>query len=206
MKLKEIHLKNFRGVEDLILPFGEQLTLIVGNNGAGKSTVLDATALMLTWIANRIKRIGASGRNIQELDIHNGANFSEVQLTTLEDETWTLIKYRKDCPQPTQSSNLNFVTRYAKEIQKNIAESNQNCSAPILVYYPVNRAVLDIPLRIRERQEFTLLETYDESLFNHANFRLFFEWFRVREDFENIQAARIPSFREAGDYDCHHQT
>ena len=52
-------------------------------------------------------------------------------------------------------------------------------------YYPVNRAVLDIPLRIKERHSFDLLSAYSDSLTGGANFRAFFEWFREREDLEN---------------------
>ncbi len=56
---------------------------------------------------------------------------------------------------------------------------------PLFAYYPVNRAVLDIPLRIREKHRFDLLSAYDDSLTGGANFRTFFEWFREREDLEN---------------------
>lgn len=54
-----------------------------------------------------------------------------------------------------------------------------------MVYYPVNRAVVDIPLRIRKKHSFELLSTYEDSLTVAANFRTFFEWFREREDIEN---------------------
>jgi predicted ATP-binding protein involved in virulence len=45
--------------------------------------------------------------------------------------------------------------------------------------------VLDIPLRIRGQHNFDLLTAYDNALTSGANFRTFFEWFRVREDLEN---------------------
>lgn len=56
---------------------------------------------------------------------------------------------------------------------------------PLLAYYPVNRAVLDIPLRIRSKHRFDVISAYDESLTSGASFRTFFEWFREREDLEN---------------------
>ena len=46
---------------------------------------------------------------------------------------------------------------------------------PLAVYYPVNRAVLDIPLRIRTRHQFDRLAAYDEALSGKWNsFRVFF--------------------------------
>jgi predicted ATP-binding protein involved in virulence len=49
---------------------------------------------------------------------------------------------------------------------------------PLFAYYPVNRAEVDIPLRIREKHSFDLLSAYNDSLTSGANFRTFFEWFR----------------------------
>jgi predicted ATP-binding protein involved in virulence len=57
---------------------------------------------------------------------------------------------------------------------------------PLAVYYPTNRAVLDIPLKIRTKHSFEPITAYDEVLTGgQIDFRRFFEWFREREDLEN---------------------
>ena len=59
-------------------------------------------------------------------------------------------------------------------------------SLPLAVYYPTNRAVLDIPLKIRTKHSFEQITAYDEVLTGgQIDFRRFFEWFRDREDLEN---------------------
>lgn len=60
---------------------------------------------------------------------------------------------------------------------------------PLFVYYPINRSVLDIPLRIKVKHQFDvqLVALSDNT---SANFRTFFEWFREREDYENER--RLP--------------
>ena len=45
MKIESIKLKNFRCFENLELSFHPQLTVIVGKNASGKSTILDAVAI-----------------------------------------------------------------------------------------------------------------------------------------------------------------
>ncbi len=77
------------------------------------------------------------------------------------------------------------MNEFTKQIQAKIAEEQENVDIPLFLYYPVNRAVLDIPLKIRKKHFFNLLNIYDESLTSGANFRTFFEWFREREDLEN---------------------
>lgn len=47
MRLHRLVAQNFRGFERLDLTFDEQLTVIVGANGAGKTSVLDAVAAVL---------------------------------------------------------------------------------------------------------------------------------------------------------------
>ena len=64
---------------------------------------------------------------------------------------------------------------------------------PIFVYYNVNRSVLDIPLRIRGSHSFEKASAF--QAFAGNNFRLFFEWFRNQEDYEN-EIRRNDSFFE----------
>ena len=47
MFLKNIHAKNFRGFEDIAVEFSEGINLLVGNNGSGKTSLIEAIALAL---------------------------------------------------------------------------------------------------------------------------------------------------------------
>ncbi|MBN3897535.1 MAG: AAA family ATPase [Nostoc sp. NOS(2021)] len=65
-------------------------------------------------------------------------------------------------------------------------EADPKVNLPLAVYYPVNRAVLDIPLEIAEKYEFKQIDSYEQSLTGgKIDFKSFFEWFRNREDLEN---------------------
>jgi len=188
MKITKLNLKNFRDAQALSLELDPKLNVFVGVNGSGKSTVLDAIAIMLSWPASRIIRPGAPGRPITENDITNGKSSSSIQLSCeIDNKTieWKLTKNRKGHAASEDKSNLQDLKDYVTAIQNQISENSEKANIPLFVYYPVNRAVLEIPLRIRGQHNFDLLTAYDNALTSGANFRTFFEWFRVREDIEN---------------------
>jgi predicted ATP-binding protein involved in virulence len=188
MRIREISLRYYRGAESLNLELDPSLNVFAGVNGSGKSTVLDAVAIMLSWAVSRIKSTGASGRPIAETNITNGHSSAVIGIVCTDGQqeiSWRLAKGRKGHGLPDVQSNLNHLSEFAKKVQATIAEKNEKTNLPLFVYYPVNRAVLDIPLKIRHRHSFDLLNAYDEALIGGANFRTFFEWFREREDLEN---------------------
>ena len=96
-----------------------------------------------------------------------------------------LTKTRKGHPAGDSRSTFSELNDFVKPLQNQIASKNEKVNLPLLVYYPVNRAVVDIPLRIRAKHCFSLLSAFEESLTSGANFRTFFEWFREREDLKN---------------------
>ena len=50
MKLESIKIEHFRGILKLELPIDDPLTVIVGNNGIGKTSILDAIAYCLVGL------------------------------------------------------------------------------------------------------------------------------------------------------------
>jgi predicted ATP-binding protein involved in virulence len=188
MRIRTLKLERFRGARNLSLDLDERLNLFVGMNGAGKSSILEATAILLSWMANRIKHPGASGRPITEEDISNGQSSGnlEISVTARDQEiAWNISRVRKGYSRKDAISGLSSMTEWTRRINEEITEKKGRVNLPLLAYYPVNRVVLDIPLRIKSRHSFDLLAAYDESLTSGANFRTFFEWFREREDLEN---------------------
>lgn len=98
----------------------------------------------------------------------------------------------KSNPKENPESNLGQVIELAQKIHEEFQNKNEKINIPLFVYYPVNRSVIDIPLKIRTRHKFELFSAYDESLTSAGNFRTFFEWFREREDIENEDKENLP--------------
>ena len=209
MHIQTLTLNNYRGAQSLSLDLDSHLNVFVGINGAGKSTILDAATLLLSWAVNRIRSPTASGRPIAEGDITNGQPSASIELSIElmgghEDKsiTWRLAKARKGSRISENPTNLKPLSSYVNAVQDQL--QSESAALPLFAYYPVNRAVLEIPLRIRTRHEFDLLAAYDKALERDTAFRTFFGWFRAREDLENeLKILRIegstPKARKAPD-------
>ncbi|TGQ80134.1 DUF2813 domain-containing protein [Mesorhizobium sp. M8A.F.Ca.ET.207.01.1.1] len=187
MEVRKLLIRNFRGVTDIDLELNPKLNVFVGVNGSGKSSVLDALSVLLSWFTSRVGNSRGSGKQIAELDIRNGTSHAELAIGCHHNGqfvSWTVAKSRKGRVAEGRSE-FGMLSELTRGIQQAITDTEGALNVPLLVYYPVHRAVIDVPLRIRQRHSFDLLSAYDEALTSASNFRRFFEWFREREDLEN---------------------
>ena len=182
IKILTLTLENFRGIKELQLPFEPGLTVIAAVNGGGKTTVIDALAMLLSWLSARTKRDSGKGGLIKEVEINNDRKHAQLSLQTSSGE-WSIGKTRKGTDYVV-ISNLLALANIVRQLRGQLETEN---SLPVFAFYPVNRAVRDddFPKRIRIKHEFDPISVYDDFLTSSANFRLFFEWFREREDIEN---------------------
>ena len=198
MKLRSLKMDGFRGILHLELQFPEQINVLAGVNGAGKSAILDCTAIMLSRLIGRIRSSAGTGRFFTEADINNRYKETRNNINICfqrESVQWTVIKSRRGRNRQA-ITNLDELRSHIQLFRAKL-EENENTDLPLAVYYPVNRAVLDIPLRIRKRHQFDRLAAYDQALSGKwSSFRVFFEWFRDREDLENERRVENARFRD----------
>jgi predicted ATP-binding protein involved in virulence len=202
MEIKRVILKNIGPFETLEIPLAptnqnpSNVTVFVGTNGTGKTSVLQALAISLSWFTARLRTEKGSGTPIPEGAILNAANAAAVEVdlcASLNPERneiesghrfqWTLAKTRQG-RKAQYTTTLNDCNRLANHYRNALTHDNKT-SLPLIAFYPVERSVLDIPLKIRTKHTFLQLDGYENSLSQGVDFRRFFEWFREREDTEN---------------------
>jgi predicted ATP-binding protein involved in virulence len=188
VKVKRLKMNSFRGISDLTLEFDtDEPTVFIGINGVGKSSILECLAILLSWLTKRIQTPNSNGRSFDEDDIKNGCKETHNEITISINDwevVWSLTHVTKGRSKDT-SSNLGDLKRVVDRIHSQL-DTNSYPALPLAVYYPTNRAVLDIPLKIRTKHSFEPITAYDEVLTGgQIDFRRFFEWFKDREDLEN---------------------
>ena len=205
MQIEKLTLNNLGRFESLKVDFAptadnpSNVTVFIGNNGAGKTSILEALATSLSWFVARIRTEKGSGIAINELVIIDKAPAASITLQLSDDiktnseiaissYQWTLVKARKG-RKSDKSSNLSQLTKLADHYRQHLTD-NDSASLPLIAYYPVERSVLDIPLKIMGKHSFSQIEGYESALNQGVDFRRFFEWFREREDIENEEKSR----------------
>lgn len=202
MDIKKVRLDNLGRFKELKVDFAPtsqvsgKVTVFIGNNGAGKTSILKAVATSLSWFVARIRSEKGSGSPIPELVIGNQKSSASIEITVsdLQDYTWILSKASKG-KKPELSTNLQDVSNLADRYRTQLTDESVT-SLPLIAFYPVERVVIDIPLKIKEKHNFLQLDGYDNALNQGVDFRRFFEWFREREDSENEQSLPQDALRK----------
>lgn len=184
MIIKSLEYINYRGLRNGSIDFDPRLTVVVGKNGSGKSSVLQAVAIAVSWIVARIKSEKGVGQYIDDLSVTNGHQNAQIMAEFDEFGTMAIPNKTKTGLPKRYSIDLNGLRRYSNEIRQQLEVTHFKNSVPVFALYGVKRAVIDIPLRIRNTEEH-MLETYSDCLHGAAKFREFFMWFRNQEDLEN---------------------
>lgn len=187
MKIKSIRIENFRSVKEISIDFSENLNVLVGINGSGKTTILDALASSLSWLVNRIQRPNASAAHISESDIRYETTMSSIKIAITEMDShyqWRLVKGARGI-NIKEKSALNDVSELASHYQEMMAKQNR---LPVIAYYPVSRVVEKTTPEIGRRENLFMLDVYDNALGGKRNYQSFFEWFRIQDDILNEKA------------------
>jgi predicted ATP-binding protein involved in virulence len=156
MRIDRLEIENFKKFSDYTLDLHPQFTLLVGDNGTGKTTILDALAIAAgIWLVNSPDTtLNNSRRNILP---------SEIRLEAIESDTITQFIERKPVQikaigtinsQPVQwlrqiktngSRTSNTEAKQALEIISTLfqqVEAGKKIWLPIVAYYGAGRAWL----------------------------------------------------------------
>ena len=200
MRLKKITLNNFRCFEHLEINLHPRLTVFVGENGAGKTAVLDgiATALspVLTYLSSANQRL--TGRSFKDTDFRmeswegknkkerwGPADYAQVVAETFDGLRWDSWKSSSVGKEPFEKYGLTDLRAHLIKVADSYKTATPALT-PVLAYYGAQRGYIKVPERLRGAKEnhnypaAALLGSLDSM----SDFRAMLAWFDLEESSE----------------------
>ena len=162
MKIEVIKIKNFRGIEELRIQLNPKFNLLIGENGAGKTAILEAIAVGMSSFF--LGMPGIPSRNIRDEDIRyfktpdGSYEFAtntkvEVEKGWVESPLGVVItenksigeiswyKERNGITGKTLNDKKSLLKMLSQDIYHRIGDSKRttNISLPVLAYYSTAR-------------------------------------------------------------------
>ncbi len=196
MKLKSVEIENYRAIEKLKLPLAPSLTVLHGDNGCGKTSVLSAIAVGLGH-EDMLGPFLDVFIYFCEGDWREGAGNPRVSLTltdgcVLEQQgTKSVVKRRK-----AEERML----AHQEDLDKALVENShaERNDMPMGVLYGTDRIVSDVPESVvSPRQlprQILRLDALKGALSARTDFEDLFAWFYFKEDEELREQKELRDF------------
>lgn len=204
MKIECLKLQNYRSVGEtpLVVNFAPDTNLVIflGENGAGKTSVLDAISLCLSSYIEQFPFISKQQFSNTDVHITQGRKIAPYLSVTMlcnaeriagegllsENIPQRIVRYHKGTQTPPKS-DLSFLRTLGTHLREACLADNVEAAPllPIVAYYGTGRGQIVPPQRKRNLQKsFQRWDAYSDALQAEATFKRFFAWFDLKEDEE----------------------
>ena len=193
MKIQRLTIQNFKGNINSSYNFNSQFTVLIGDNGTGKSSILDTISIAIgTMLMGTNSSFGINGRKTRPLlpnEIRKimvspeNIEFTDVQLSGEFIYENKLLSWKRN--QPRTSKNLSYSN--AKELRDLgkyfINNIEENIDIPLMVYHSTARLVGEIYGKKTSYEKIgSRLDGYYACLDPRSIKQKFISWFKTFED------------------------
>lgn len=208
MKIKNINLKNFRCFEELVIDLNERCNVIVGVNGAGKSTILDALAISIGTYFAKIPT--AYSLPIQKEDILRKSYLTgsiisaeyqfPVVISTEGIVSGEYIEWKREInglKNKTTVKNASNLIEVGHIQQQNIQNGRTDTILPIIAYYGTGRLYKKKNNRSTKQgyKKSSRLDGYTDALSSGTNEKQLLRWFEDMTLIKIQEDREIPELR-----------
>ena len=204
MRLKQATIKNLRlfGNSEQRIVFSEDknITVFLGDNGAGKTSILYGLSVILSNFFRAFPGIGIKNFTDRDVRIVNATRLADYLQVGIDlsvpqqNEPITAYQNRKGDSSDTPKSYLSELNAYGNAMKEKL-DNNECVEMPILAYYGTERGQIDSPERRRDfNTVFPRWDAYTDALEPSTNFKRFFTWYERNEDEERRKKLELMDF------------
>ncbi len=190
MHINKLHLKNFRCFERLEIDLHDRMTVIVGGNGTGKTSVMESLAIAAGTFflgLDTVKSTPIKATDARYSYHKLGSNLDSqqnfpVEITAQGELGGAFISWKRSLTSPggkTTYGEASELIRAARLCQKRVTEGDRELILPLIAYYGTGR-LWDYH---REKQadgtkKSSRTNGYTDCLDGTANIKLMLKWFQ----------------------------
>jgi len=185
-KITEVGLFGVRGIEELTVKLEDDLTVIIGINGSGKSTILDSVSLILSWIKENIIRDNANGSHLKESDINNSDSVDYASISgsfSLNNERFDVLLSKSKAGKSLSRRSILTEIKALGGIFRHVNSNFQEMNLPLVAHYSVarsNEGTSDDFAKVKSQATLTgrwsKFDAYEDVLSNRHDFNEFIVW------------------------------
>jgi predicted ATP-binding protein involved in virulence len=194
IRIKKVSIENFRGFENIELEFQSDITVLIGENGAGKTALLDCLALLLTILKECIQYQTFKAENFKEFfvpsDIRqkSAKTINRISLFLGNEELYWEAGLKRNFN--NYALLLDEILPIESVIQQLFYErktTENRINLPLIVYYPASNAPVNSIDFKNASDNFTtnIFSAYEGALDKKSfDFVNFFNWYKWQENIE----------------------
>ena len=183
LKLRRALIKNYRAITRLELDLDQKLHVFFGDNGKGKTSVLNAIAVGLGAIPHVLP--GVSSVGFLRTDRRRGRRPMQVVLEARDGTRWT-----RSLGLPSVRGRLDALREQIEPLVEAEEFGGHPQDLPILAFYTTDRAVADRPQRRGQLRTFPRFKALVGALSPRTDFGALFTWFYGKEHEEASEQKR----------------
>jgi predicted ATP-binding protein involved in virulence len=208
MHIDGLSMQNYRCFEKLDVSFQQQMTVIVGKNGSGKSTILDAVRVALEaylWSVDVPNGCGIHADDVRHTSISNGdAILLEQQFPATVAAEGSIsdraVRWSRSLLKPngkTTQKDTKEVIALGDELKRGVRSGRQDIILPIVSYYGTGRLWAQKRMKsmeMRSKQSRSRLYGYTDCLDSKSNEKMMLQWFQQQAFIEWQEKMTVSTF------------
>lgn len=183
MHIQSLHLRNYRNLREFSIEFDKNLTVLVANNGAGKTAILDAITVALGTFIGGFPAGTNKGFTQNDAMIRFNPTKDDqerlfpvsLQAMINDNEIRRSLNTNKS---KTTNINAQYLKNYATELLQALRD-DEDVELPIISYYGTSRLWDGLVRATKkyDKESKSRSYAYHDCLFPESNYKEFKKWF-----------------------------
>lgn len=191
MFIDKLHIENFKGFSNEELELHDRFTVIIGNNGMGKTTLLEALAIASGCYLIPL----GGGKKFQRTINRNEIHKKETEISVFEPQLpckieaegnygGERIKWTRAIESMSFSNTVKetkSITDISKKELKDAIESNSNTILPVFAFHGTGRLWAELNDSVKYIPQGSKIEGYEDCFSAKSSSKSFRNWYKTLE-------------------------